>query len=146
MMRVKGRGTSILTDATPLPPFGDFIPQKAVNSIASIVAGEKKELVFENEFLDDAGIVGIPFRKLTVAKKLGDIAITGDLDMDTGFGKTREKKYNSKQRRNALITLGSYFLYSFGLAPTELGQWAEYNLRNLERAKSKKKKKGSPFK
>ncbi|MAR21935.1 MAG: hypothetical protein CMD25_08425 [Flavobacteriales bacterium] len=146
MMRVKGRGTSILTDATPLPPFLDFVPQKAVNKVASIVAGENKKVVFENKFAEDAGIVGIPFKKIETARKLADIAITGDLEMDTGFGKTREKKYNSKQRRNALITLGSYLLYSFGLAPTEIGQWSEYNLRNLERAKSKKKKKGSPFK
>ena len=146
MQRVKGRFTSVITDATPLPPFADIVPQKTVNTIASLIAGEDTKLVYENEGWADLGILGIPMDKISEFKRLATIAYSGESEVDTGYGKPRKKRYTKAQQRDAQVTLGAYILFSLGLAPAEVGLWSNYNLKNIERSKSKKKKKGSPFK
>jgi len=146
MQRVKGRFTSLITDATPLPPFADIVPQKTINTIASLISGEDTKLIYENEGWADLGILGIPIDKISEFKRLATIAYSGESEVDTGYGKPRKKRYTKAQQRDAQVTLGAYILFSLGLAPAEVGLWSNYNLKNIERSKSKKKKKGSPFK
>lgn len=147
MQRVKGRFTSLITDATPLPPFADIVPQKTVNTVASLIAGEDTKLVYENEGWSDLGILGIPIDKISEFKRLATIAYSGESEVDTGYGKPRKKRYTKAQQRDAQVTLGAYILFSLGLAPAEVGLWSNYNLKNIERSKSKRKKKSSsPFK
>ena len=148
MTRLKGRATSIFTDVFSPAPFLDFALTETANAAVNLFTDEKTQLFFVNQPLEDFGVLGIPLDKAIQIKELATIAATGELETETTFGKTRTKKFTAKQRRNASITLAAELLYySGGYVPAEVGQWTRYNLQNLKKSKSKRKKKSSsPFK
>ena len=142
--RFKGRAGQAIKDVlSPLP-----LPQlegpliSGINALIRAASESKDPYQFFELQPEDAwerlGVLSIPTERFTEWNQMRKMAFTGEYEQKLPFGKTVTKKLKPAGRDEMLANWISYTLYSAGLAPSEVGTVARYNMKQIMKKKTKK--------
>lgn len=142
--RFKGRAGQAIKDVlSPLP-----LPQlegpliSGINALIRAASESKDPYQFFELQPEDAwerlGVLSIPTERFTEWNQMRKMAFTGEYEQKLPFGKTVTKKLKPAGRDEMLANWISYTLYSAGLAPSEVGTVARYNMKQIIKKKTKK--------
>lgn len=142
--RFKGRAGQAIKDVlSPLP-----LPQlegpliSGINALIRAASESKDPYQFFELQPEDAwerlGVLSIPTERFAEWNQMRKMAFTGEYEQKLPFGKTVTKKLKPAGRDEMLANWISYTLYSAGLAPSEVGTVARYNMKQIIKKKTKK--------
>ena len=142
--RIKGRAGQAIKDViSPLP-----LPQiegpliSGINALIAAASESDDPYQFFELQPEDAwerlGVLSIPGERFAEWNQMRKMAFTGEYEQKLPFGKTVTKKLKPSGRDEMLANWISYTLYSAGLAPSEVGTVARYNMKQIMKKKTKK--------
>ena len=142
--RIKGRAGQAIKDViSPLP-----LPQiegpliSGINALIAAASESDDPYQFFEIQPEDAwerlGVLSIPGERFAEWNQMRKMAFTGEYEQKLPFGKTVTKKLKPSGRDEMLANWISYTLYSAGLAPSEVGTVARYNMKQIMKKKTKK--------
>ena len=142
--RIKGRAGQAIKDViSPLP-----LPQiegpliSGINALIAAASESDDPYQFFEIQPEDAwerlGVLSIPGERFAEWNQMRKMVFTGEYEQKLPFGKTVTKKLKPSGRDEMLANWISYTLYSAGLAPSEVGTVARYNMKQIMKKKTKK--------
>jgi hypothetical protein len=142
--RIKGRAGQAIKDVLsplPLPEFdGPLI--SGINALIAAASESDDPYQFFELQPEDAwerlGVLSIPGERFAEWNQMRKMVFTGEYEQKLPFGKTVTRKLKRKGRDEMLANWISYTLYSAGLAPSEVGTIARYNMKKIIKDKTKK--------
>ena len=142
--RIKGRAGQAIKDVVsplPLPQFdGPLI--SGINALIAAASESDDPYQFFELQPEDAwerlGVLSIPGERFAEWNQMRKMAFTGEYEQKLPFGKTVTKKLKRKGRDEMLANWISYTLYSAGLAPSEVGTIARYNMKKIMEDKTRR--------
>lgn len=142
--RIKGRAGQAIKDIVsplPLPEFdGPLI--SGINALIAAASESDDPYQFFELQPEDAwerlGVLSIPGERFAEWNQMRKMAFTGEYEQKLPFGKTVTKKLKRKGRDEMLANWISYTLYSAGLAPSEVGTIARYNMKKIMEDKTRR--------
>lgn len=142
--RIKGRAGQAIKDVVsplPLPQFdGPLI--SGINALIAAASESDDPYQFFELQPEDAwerlGVLSIPGERFAEWNQMRKMAFTGEYEQKLPFGKTVTRKLKRKGRDEMLANWISYTLYSAGLAPSEVGTIARYNMKKIMEDKTRR--------
>jgi hypothetical protein len=142
--RIKGRAGQAIKDIISPLPFPQFEGPliSGINALIAAASESDDPYQFFELQPEDAwerlGVLSIPGERFAEWNQMRKMAFTGEYEQKLPFGKTVTRKLKRKGRDEMLANWISYTLYSAGLAPSEVGTVARYNMKQIMKKKTKK--------
>jgi hypothetical protein len=142
--RIKGRAGQAIKDVLSPLPFPQFDGPliSGINALIAAASESDDPYQFFELQPEDAwerlGLFSIPGERFAEWNQMRKMAFTGEYEQKLPFGKTVTRKLKRKGRDEMLANWISYTLYSAGLAPSEVGTVARYNMKQIMKKKTKK--------
>jgi len=142
--RIKGRAGQAIKDVLSPLPFPEFDGPliSGINALIAAASESDDPYQFFELQPEDAwerlGLFSIPGERFAEWNQMRKMVFTGEYEQKLPFGKTVTKKLKPSGRDEMLANWISYTLYSAGLAPSEVGTVARYNMKQIMKKKTKK--------
>lgn len=142
--RIKGRAGQAIKDIVSPLPLAQFDGPliSGINALIAAASESDDPYQFFELQPEDAwerlGVLSIPGERFAEWNQMRKMAFTGEYEQKLPFGKTVTRKLKRKGRDEMLANWISYTLYSAGLAPSEVGTIARYNMKKIMEDKTRR--------